>query len=222
MFPISFNFPFRKKDGSITTMEDAISSGGGSYTLPTASAETKGGVKIGSGLSMSGETLNNNNPTPYVLPTASAETKGGVKVGSGLSIDENGVLSASGGSGGIILTLIDDTEINGTSNKEISSVDLTNHKGLVIFTKYESNSFLTPHLVKKSSGNLMTTKVVEHDTNTNSYIWASRIVQYSSNTNKLTIVRNDWYQIANDGTITIHGQDSNNNKCNIQGVYYYD
>ena len=101
MFPIPFNFPFRKKDGSMTTIGDEISSGGGGgYTLPTASAETKGGVKIGSGLSMSGEVLNNTNPTPYSLPTASDETKGGIKVGSGLSIDENGVLSASGGGGG--------------------------------------------------------------------------------------------------------------------------
>ena len=46
---------------------------------------------------MEGEVLNNTNPTAYTLPTASAETKGGVKIGSGLSIDENGVLSASGG-----------------------------------------------------------------------------------------------------------------------------
>lgn len=88
MFPIPFNFPFRKKDGSLITIDDAISSGGGGgYTLPTASAETKGGIKIGSGLSMSGEVLNNSNPTPYVLPTASAETKGGVKIGNGLSMD---------------------------------------------------------------------------------------------------------------------------------------
>ena len=33
------------------------SSSGGSYTLPTASADTKGGVKIGSGLTMTGEVL---------------------------------------------------------------------------------------------------------------------------------------------------------------------
>lgn len=93
MFPIPFNFPFRKKDGSLITIDDAISSGGGGgYTLPTASAETKGGVKIGSGLSMSGEVLNNSNPTPYSLPTASAETLGGVKVGNGLTISD-GVLS---------------------------------------------------------------------------------------------------------------------------------
>ena len=97
MFPIPFNFPFRKKDGAITTIDDAISSGGTPYTLPTASADTKGGVKIGTGLTMEGETLKNSNPTPYTLPAASGETLGGVKVGDGLEIDENGVLSASGG-----------------------------------------------------------------------------------------------------------------------------
>ena len=106
MFPIPFNFPFRKANGDISTIGAEISAGGGggsSYTLPTASASTKGGVKIGEGLTMDGEVLKNNNPTPttpYILPTASAETLGGIKVGSNLSIDENGVLSASGGGGG--------------------------------------------------------------------------------------------------------------------------
>lgn len=33
----------------------------------------------------------------YELPTASAEVAGGVKVGAGLTIDENGILSATGG-----------------------------------------------------------------------------------------------------------------------------
>lgn len=99
MFPLPFNFPFRKKDGTLTTLDDAITSGGGSYTLPTASASVKGGVKVGAGLEMEGEVLKNTNPTPYSLPTAAAEVLGGVKVGSGLSIDENGILSASGGGG---------------------------------------------------------------------------------------------------------------------------
>lgn len=53
MFPIPWNFPFRKKDGSLGKIEDL----GGTYTLPTASADTKGGVKIGSGLTMNGEVL---------------------------------------------------------------------------------------------------------------------------------------------------------------------
>lgn len=56
MFPfgrIPFNFPFLKKDGSISTIGDEINAGGGGgYTLPTASDETLGGVKVGSGLSI--------------------------------------------------------------------------------------------------------------------------------------------------------------------------
>lgn len=116
MFPIPFNFPFRKSNGDVTTIDDAISSGGGGgYTLPTASAFTKGGVKIGSGLTMDGETLNNTNPTPYSLPTASSEVLGGVKVGSGLSIDD-GVLSTSGSGGGYTPDYTNNILIIGTHN----------------------------------------------------------------------------------------------------------
>ena len=57
------------------------------YTLPTASANVKGGVKIGGGLSMVGDVLNvtlqNEN---YTLPTASTTAKGGVVIGGGLSM----------------------------------------------------------------------------------------------------------------------------------------
>lgn len=101
MFPIPWNFPFRKKNGDISTIGAEISGGGSTYTLPTASESTKGGVKIGAGLTMEGEVLKNTNPTPaipYVLPTASDETLGGIKVGSGLSIID-GVLSVVGGGG---------------------------------------------------------------------------------------------------------------------------
>ena len=87
MFPIPFNFPFRKNDGAITTIGDAISSGGGGgYTLPTASASVKGGVKVGDGLTMDGEVLKTTGGG-YTLPTASASVKGGVKVGAGLYMD---------------------------------------------------------------------------------------------------------------------------------------
>ena len=66
--------------------------------LPTASASTLGGVKIGDNITISESgAISAPAPTPaYVLPTASADTLGGVKVGSGLSIAD-GVLSASGG-----------------------------------------------------------------------------------------------------------------------------
>ena len=42
----------------------------------------------------------------YTLPTASTDTLGGVKIGENLNIDENGVLSASGGGSGSISPII--------------------------------------------------------------------------------------------------------------------
>lgn len=74
-----------------------------SYSLPTASSTVKGGVKIGSGLQMSGEILSvdyntiPNKPAAYSLPVAGVNTLGGIKVGSGLNISPDGVLSATGG-----------------------------------------------------------------------------------------------------------------------------
>ena len=97
-----------------------ISASGSSYSLPLASNNTRGGIKLSS--STQGGTPNGITTTPgrtyavqvnsseqavvnvpwtdttYSLPTASATTLGGVKVGSGLAIS-NGVLSATGGGG---------------------------------------------------------------------------------------------------------------------------
>ena len=78
------------------TPDGKIKNNGSSYTLPTASADTLGGVKVGSGLSIEDGVLS---ATGYTLPAASADTLGGVKVGSGLSIAD-GVLSVTGGGGG--------------------------------------------------------------------------------------------------------------------------
>lgn len=58
MFPIPFNFPFIRKDGSRTTIGAAIAaSSSDPYILPTASTTTKGGIKVGDGLIMEGEFL---------------------------------------------------------------------------------------------------------------------------------------------------------------------
>lgn len=86
--------------------------GGASYALPTASATQKGGVMIGAGLSMVGDTLNCtvsegtlaeattvssglmsaadkvklNGLENYTLPNATTSTLGGVKIGDGISV----------------------------------------------------------------------------------------------------------------------------------------
>ena len=55
------------------------------YTLPAATTTKLGGIKVGSGLKMTDETLSAT--YSYTLPTASKTTKGGIKVGTGLSMD---------------------------------------------------------------------------------------------------------------------------------------
>lgn len=71
------------------TKLDGIADGANAYSLPTASSSVLGGVKVGSGLSISGGTLS---ATPYSLPTASGSTLGGIKVGGSLRIS-NGKLN---------------------------------------------------------------------------------------------------------------------------------
>ena len=68
--------------------------GGSSYILPTASADTLGGVKVGNNLTIADGVLSAPDPTPaYILPTASTDTLGGVKVGDDMKIGEGGALS---------------------------------------------------------------------------------------------------------------------------------
>ena len=71
------------------------------YTLPIASAEVLGGVKIGDNITISEDgKISAPAPTPeYNLPIASAEVLGGIKIGEGLNITEEGILSANGGGG---------------------------------------------------------------------------------------------------------------------------
>lgn len=137
---------------------------GSSYTLPLASNNTRGGIKLSS--STQGGTPNGitttsgrtyavqvnsseqavvNVPwtdTTYSLPTASATTLGGVKVGSGLSIS-NGVLSTSGGDVKIYETTLNFEDIIGNSRTSMTSGEVTEvlnistklSQGYIIVTK---------------------------------------------------------------------------------------
>ena len=137
---------------------------GSSYTLPLASNNTRGGIKLSS--STQGGTPNGitttsgrtyavqvnsseqavvNVPwtdTTYSLPTASATTLGGVKVGSGLAIS-NGVLSTSGGDVKIYETTLNFEDIIGSSRTSMTSGEVTEvlnistklSQGYIIVTK---------------------------------------------------------------------------------------
>lgn len=114
-------------DGLDTRVTDLEQAPG--YDLPKASAQTLGGVKVGSNLSIDQDGVLSATDTTYqeatgqaaglmsatdkskldnveaganayTLPAATDQSLGGVMVGDGLSIDQDGVLSASGGGGG--------------------------------------------------------------------------------------------------------------------------
>ncbi len=138
-----------------------ISASGSSYSLPLASNNTRGGIKLSSDTrggtpngitTTSGRTyavqVNSNEQavvnvpwtdTKYALPTASASTLGGVKVGSGLSIS-NGVLSTSGGDVKIYETTINfediitnnRTEMTSSERNEVLNISNKLHQGYVI------------------------------------------------------------------------------------------
>lgn len=65
------------------------------YSLPVASAETLGGVKIGDGVNISEDGKISVPKSEYSLPIASAETLGGVKIGDGVNISEDGKISVT-------------------------------------------------------------------------------------------------------------------------------
>lgn len=86
---------------NIIISEDGVisstGSGGGDYTLPTASDLTKGGIKVGSGLTMNGDVL-------------SAEVQMNYTAGANISISNTGVISATGGGegGGVSQEYVDE------------------------------------------------------------------------------------------------------------------
>lgn len=88
MFPLNSNTPYVKDTGERARLGQIV---GGSSTLPTASASTKGGVKIGSGLKMTGEVLSADQVPAHAIADA----------GKVLTVAEDGSLEwDTKGSGG--------------------------------------------------------------------------------------------------------------------------
>jgi len=71
---------------------------GESYTLPPATQNTLGGIKVGSRLSIEQDGTLSADSQQYTLPAATQNTLGGIKVGDNLSITQDGTLSAAGSS----------------------------------------------------------------------------------------------------------------------------
>ena len=101
---------------------------GNGYSLPIASANTLGGIKVGNRLSIDENGVLSANDQSYTLPKASANTLGGIKVGNGLSIDNDGVLSATGGGGASALDDLTDVEITNPSSGQVLKYDAQNEE----------------------------------------------------------------------------------------------
>ena len=87
-----------KPDGTTITIDtDGTLHGASTYSLPTASATTLGGIKVGDNLTIDDNGVLSSVEEPYILPQASDTVLGGIKVGENLSITEDGTLSATGG-----------------------------------------------------------------------------------------------------------------------------
>lgn len=91
----------------IDLVNDIVESGGSGYTLPPATTEKLGGIKVGQNLTIDEDgTLNaqagGGGGEAYELPIATKDILGGIKIGDRLTITEDGVLSADeqGGGGG--------------------------------------------------------------------------------------------------------------------------
>ena len=95
-FPLNDDMAYIENTGKRTTLGNKIGSGGGGepYSLPTASDDTKGGVKIGNGLTMTGEVLSADAQVP-------AHTS--AEAGKVLTVNDDGELewNESGGAGGV-------------------------------------------------------------------------------------------------------------------------
>lgn len=119
--------PYAKKEEDVKPLADklaGIEEGANKYVLPSATASTLGGIKVGTNLSIDGNGVLSATDTiyddatqsasglmsatdkakldgideganNYVLPKATTSSLGGVKVGSNLAVDTNGVISGN-------------------------------------------------------------------------------------------------------------------------------
>ena len=109
----------------------SVAGGGSGYTLPIASDTVLGGVKIPAdgNIKIDDEGNITTDGSSYTLPVATTEALGGIKVGANLSITPDGVLSATGGTGGEGIPFIPTTETGRIYIDFVNGVDAETSDG---------------------------------------------------------------------------------------------
>lgn len=90
--------------------------GGGGYVLPVATSEVLGGVKVGSGLTITSAGTLSADAQPVGIATTA--TTGVVKIGSGITVDSAGTISVEGG-GGSGIEVVSQLPASGTDGQVI-------------------------------------------------------------------------------------------------------
>jgi hypothetical protein len=131
---------------------------------------TDGGIKVGSGLSITGDgTLSAIATSTYILPTASTTVLGGVKVGSGLSITGDGTLSAIATSTYILTTA---TSVTLGGVKIGSNISITPDGTISVAAPYVLNTATSTTLggIKIGSGLVASADGTVSAVSTSSYV----------------------------------------------------
>lgn len=139
MFPIPWNFPFRKKNGDLSTIGDMIGSGGGGSDLPPHSASDAGkllGVKLDGSLEWSDEV---NSEIQTLTNYANAQSNPNLLDNPWFTVNQRGQSSYTGSVYGFDRwrTLADDLTVSRTN--DVMTLERGATSTLLCFLQYIEN-----------------------------------------------------------------------------------
>lgn len=98
-----------------------------SYTLPTATTDRLGGVKIGNNITVTEDGTISANSGSYTLPVATTDRLGGVKIGEHITVTDDGTISAEAG---VPQSVLDDIEALKKYLPTLPASDITSITGI--------------------------------------------------------------------------------------------
>jgi hypothetical protein len=156
---------FYDEDTPELRLSDGVTPGGilfgtggtGTYVLVTATTIRLGGIKVGSGLSITGDgTLSAIATSTYILPIASTSTLGGIKIGANLSISLDGTLNANTSTAGVSDSF-KTIKVNSQTDLIAVGADTIEFKagnGIIIETSATSSPFQSLTITSTGFGNI--------------------------------------------------------------------